>query len=246
VDQISKALLDAAKSMLHPIILVIVLVPMMIALALWIGIGWTYWDGWTSGIRNAVIAHMPADWMSLDAARAASWLAGALVVAMLTPVVILTALLIATVFAMPVLVRHVAQGSFPDLKLRRGGTLTGSMWNAVTTVGMFALLWVATLPLWLLGPLAAPLPVVLSAYLNQRLFRYDALSEHATAQEMKQIFALANKRLFLLGLITGLLYFIPPFNLLAPVYAALAFIHLCLAELARLRASQSHLPQDRF
>ena len=144
---------------------------------------------------------------------------------------------------MPVLVRHVAQSNFPGLQLRHGGTLTGSMWNVVTAVGMFLLLWVATLPLWLLGPLAAPLPVMLSAYLNQRLFRYDALSEHATAQEMKQIFALANKRLFLLGLITGLLYFIPPFNVLAPVYAALAFIHLCLAELATLRASESRLPQ---
>ena len=243
MEQILKVLLDAAKSMLHPIILVIVLVPMMIALALWIGIGWTYWDTWSSGIRNALIAHMPSDWMSLEAARVASWLAGALVVAILTPVVILTALLIATVFAMPVLVRHVAQSNFPDLQLRRGGTITGSMWNAVTAIGIFLLLWVATLPLWLLGPLAAPLPVVLSAYLNQRLFRYDALSEHATAQEMKRVFARANKRLFLLGLITGLLYFIPPFNVLAPVYAALAFIHLCLTELATLRASESRLPQ---
>jgi hypothetical protein len=41
---------------------------------------------------------------------------------------------------------------------------------------------------------------------------------------------------------TGLLYFIPPFNLIAPIYAALAFIHLCLAELETLRSSEHHLP----
>src|SRR6185436_10394200 len=224
MDEIVKALLDAGKSMLHPIILVIVLVPMMIALSIWVGIGWTYWDSWT--------------------ARIASLLAGAIVIAILTPVVILTAVLIATVFAMPVLVRHVAQNKYPNLELRHGGTLLGSVWNAVTAICMFALLWIATLPLWLLGPLAAPLPVLLSAYLNQRLFRYDALSEHASAQEMNQIFALAGRRLFLLGLMTGLLYFIPPLNFFAPVYAALAFIHLCLGELERLRSSEHHLPAE--
>jgi len=242
MDEIVKALLDAAKSMLHPIILVIVLVPMMIALSIWVGIGWTYWDSWISGIQNAVLDHMPVDWVPFDAARIVSWLAGAIVIAILTPVVILTALLIAAIFAMPVLVRQVSQNDYPHLEVRHGGTVWGSVWNAMTAICMFALLWMATLPLWLLGPLAAPLPVLLSAYLNQRLFRYDALSEHASAQEMNQIFALAGRRLFLLGLITGLLYFIPPLNFFAPVYAALAFIHLCLAELQRLRSSEHRLP----
>ena len=91
---------------------------------------------------------------------------------------------------------------------------------------------------WLLGPLAAPLPLLLSAYLNQRLFRYDALSDHADAAEAKKIFESARGRLFLLGLITGVMYFIPPFNLVAPVFSALAFIHLCLDELQRLRAGE--------
>ena len=100
------------------------------------------------------------------------------------------------------------------------------------------LLWIVTLPLWLLGPLAVLLPLLLSAYLNQRLFRYDALSDHADAAEMRQIFELARGRLFLLGLVTGLIYFIPPFSLIAPVFGALAFIHLCLDELQRLRAGE--------
>ena len=72
-------------------------------------------------------------------------------------------------------------------------------------------------------------------FVNQRLFRYDALSEHADAAEMKRICESAQGRLFLLGLVTGLLYFIPPVSLVAPIYAALAFIHLCLAELQTLR-----------
>jgi len=46
------------------------------------------------------------------------------------------------------------------------------------------------------------------------LFRYDALSEHASREEMQRIFAEARGKLFLLGLIAGVLYFIPPFNLI--------------------------------
>ena len=117
----------------------------------------------------------------------------------------------------------------------------GSIWNAVGAIFLFALLWIVTLPLWLLAPLAVLLPVMLSAFLNQRLFRYDALSDHADAAEMKQIFESARGRLFLLGLITGVMYFIPPLNLVAPVFSALAFIHLCLAELQRLRAGEREI-----
>lgn len=236
MDDIIKALTGAGKSLVHPIILVIVLVPMLVALLVWAGVAWCYWGTWTSAIQNAVVDHATFTWVAnWDLVRLASWIAGAVVLAMLAPAVILTALLIATIFAMPVLVRHVAQSDYPSLARRQGGTVIGSLWNALAAIFLFVLLWVVTLPLWLLGPLAALLPLLLSAYLNQRLFRYDALSEHADAMEMKQIFEYARGRLFLLGLLTGVLYFIPPINLIAPIYAALAFIHLCLAELQRLR-----------
>ena len=239
MDAVTKALIGAAKSLVHPIILLILLVPMLIALAIWIGLGWAYWGTWTSAIQDAVVSHATFTWAAdWDLARLASWVAAAVVLAMLAPVIILTALLIATVFAMPALVRHVSRSNYPDLELRHGGTVIGSLWNALAAIFLFASLWIVTLPLWLLGPLAVLLPLLLSAYLNQRLFRYDALSDHADATEMRQIFEFARGRLFLLGLVTGVIYFIPPFSLIAPVFAALAFIHLCLAELKKLRAGE--------
>jgi hypothetical protein len=179
---------------------------------------------------------MPSSWTAkwdLAWLGTAAALMGA--VSVLAPMVIATSLLIATLFVMPILLNHVAGQAFPGLERRSGGTLPGSVWNAVVALGGFVLLWVLALPLWLIGPLALVLPLVLSANLNQRLFRYDALSEHASAGEMRQIFDRARGRLFLLGLITGLMYFIPPFNLVAPVLSALAFIHLCLRELEELR-----------
>jgi CysZ protein len=240
MNAVTKALIGAAKSLVHPIILLILLVPMLIALAIWIGLGWAYWGTWTSAIQDAVVSHATFTWAAdWDLARLASWVAAAVVLALLAPVIILTALLIATVFAMPVLVRHISRSDYPDLELRHGGTVIGSIWNALAAIFLFAALCIVTLPLWLLGPLAVLLPFLLSAYLNQRLFRYDALSDHADATEMRQIFEFARGRLFLLGLVTGVIYFIPPFSLIAPVFGALAFIHLCLAELQRLRSARA-------
>jgi CysZ protein len=239
MNAVGRALQGAVRSLVHPTILAIVLVPMLVAVGLWVAIAWMYWEAWTSTIQAFVVNQTAFTWVvDRDFARIAAWVAVGFVLAMLAPVVIVTALLIAAVFAMPVLVGHVARNDFPLLERRHGGSVAGSIWNALAAIFLFAVLWVVTLPLWLLGPLAVLLPPVLSAWLNQRLFRYDALADHADAVEMKRIFEIARGRLFLLGLSTGVLYFIPPINLIAPIYAALAFIHLCLDELQQLRAEE--------
>ena len=79
------------------------------------------------------------------------------------------------------------------------------------------------------------IPFVAAAYLNQRLFRYDALAEHATREEMRTIFSTDRPLLWGLGLFAGLVQFVPILNLFAAVLTGLAFIHFCLARLAELR-----------
>ena len=91
------------------------------------------------------------------------------------------------------------------------------------------------MPLWLLSPFALLLPLLLMAYLNQRLFRYDALAEHASKEEFALVIERCTVKLYMLGAVVGLLQFVPVLNLFSPVYVALAFIHLCLAELKELR-----------
>jgi len=237
MEAVFRALARAVGSLVHPVILLILLVPMGVAAAVWLGVAWAYWDTWTTAIQSLVMDHTGYSWTARwDLTEVAGVVAVIVVVILLTPAIIVTALLIAAIFAMPVLVSHVTRRDYPQLERRKGGTVLGSAWNAFVAIGLFLVLWVVTIPLWLLGPVAAVLPLMLSAYLNQRLFRYDALSEHASREEMQRIFLEARGRLFLLGLITGVLYFIPPFNLIGPVFAALAFVHLCLDELARLRA----------
>jgi uncharacterized protein involved in cysteine biosynthesis len=98
-------------------------------------------------------------------------------------------------------------------------------------------LWIVTLPLWFTGIGALILPAATAAYLNQRLFRFDALAEHATREEYRLVVSRATLSLYGLGLILALLYYIPVVNLLAPVLSGLAFTHLCLGKLAVLRAA---------
>jgi uncharacterized protein involved in cysteine biosynthesis len=100
---------------------------------------------------------------------------------------------------------------------------------------LFIALWLVTLPLWLIG-VGVVVPFVAAAWLNQRLFRYDAIAEHATADEMKALFRQERGGWWGLGLLTGLVQFVPLLNLLGPVIAALAFIHYGLAHLARRRS----------
>src|SRR5206468_2736632 len=96
-------------------------------------------------------------------------------------------------------------------------------------------LWIVTLPLCVTGVAALVLPALTSGYLNQRLFRYDALAEHASRDEYRAIVIRTKGSLYLLGVLVALLYYVPFVNLIAPVFSGLAFTHFCLRELARMR-----------
>ena len=79
------------------------------------------------------------------------------------------------------------------------------------------------------------LPVVLFGYFNQRVFRYDALAEHATAAEIAAVIRRSRGELFLLGVALALIGHIPLVGFFMPVYGGLAFIHYGLARLGELR-----------
>ena len=102
---------------------------------------------------------------------------------------------------------------------------------------LFALLFAVSLPLWLVPLLWPVLPIALFGYFNQRVFRYDALAEHATAAEIAEIVHRHRGGLFLLGVALALVGHIPVLGLLMPVYGGLAFIHYGLERLGELRSA---------
>ena len=236
---ITSALYDAARDLFRPAVLGVLLVPMFAALLPWLALAWWFWDGWHAAIEALLVAFGTDLWRFVhwDASRFAGAAATFLLLLLIAPAIIATALLISALFATPALVAGVARRDFPTLERRRGGTIGGSVLNAFAAIGGFFALWVISLPAWwFAGPFAIAVPWLLSAYLNQRLFRYDAVGEHASKDEMRRLFVERARGLYAIGLVTAALYFVPMLNLIAPVYAALAFIHFGLAELERMRA----------
>jgi uncharacterized protein involved in cysteine biosynthesis len=235
MSDILDALLGALKSLLHPKILAIVLWPVIFALVLWGVLAWLFWADWLSALNGWV---QPAElWLDqYDFAWLASMLSVVLLVLLITPLALTSALLIAAIVAMPMMVRHVAARHYPDLAREHGGTVLGSIFNAFIAVTVYVGLWLITLPFWFAAGLGAVFSLLLTAYLNQRLFRYDALAEHASRAEFDQILNNENASFYGMGLILACLHFIPVINLFSPIYTGLAYIHLGLHKLQKLRA----------
>lgn len=167
-------------------------------------------------------------------------IAAALVVlAAIAMAALLTALVAIAVFTMPAIVRLAAARYFPALERRRGGTWHGSLRNLAVALGLFVPAWLAAFALLAVPPLYVLVSWCLTGWLNQRLFRYDALSEHADRAELAALPRAIRGRLLLLGVLLAPLALVPVVDLLLPLFAALAFACLCLDALARQRGLAS-------
>ena len=163
--------------------------------------------------------------------------AGALVALMIFAFgAIVTALVLVATLAMPAIVRVVSDRHFPDLERRNGGRWHGSLRNALFTLLVFVPAWLAALLLLEVPPLYLIVSWCLSGWFNQRLFRYDGLSEHADAAELARLPREIRGRLFLMGVLFAPLALVPIVNLVMPLFAGVAFTYLCLDALARRRA----------
>lgn len=227
----------AAADLFQPRVLTVLFVPMLAALALWGVLAFVFGEAWLAGL-TALAADLP--WPDALGAAPLTWLValGSVVVLalLLVPAIYVTALLITALVFMPLLVGVVADRRFPGLARRQGGSFLGSLGNSVFALAVYLGVWLLTLPFWLLGPFGVVISVLLNAWLNQRLFLYDALAEHADAQELAQLRHQVGGPVYLLSAVLGVLHFVPVFNFVAPVFMGLAFSHYALDQLARLRA----------
>ena len=153
------------------------------------------------------------------------------------PLVYITALFILGIFGMQKMVDYVAQRSFPALERRHGGNAAGSVGNGVIALIGLAVLFIVSLPLWILPPLWPLIPLVIFAWVNQRLLRYDALAEHADRVEMQRLFRERRSALYAMGFLLALLAYVPFVGFIGPVVFGLAFIRYLLGALQELRAS---------
>jgi len=103
----------------------------------------------------------------------------------------------------------------------------------------FLVLLVLSLPLWLIPGVGLIISLVLTAWLNQRAFRYDALMAHADGFEMKDLPARHASGLFGVGLFGAVMAHVPLINLFAPALSGLAFVHYLLSALRVSRQNEN-------
>jgi uncharacterized protein involved in cysteine biosynthesis len=203
--------------------------PLVIATIVWTGIAVAGWHPLTGAL-----AHF------FGASTLSRIAADVIAVLMFAALAAATALTAIAVLAMPVIVRTVAARHYPSLAPSRGGTFGGSLGNAAAALAVFIPLWLVSLVLLFIPPLYAVASLTLNAWLTQRMFRYDALAEHATRDEIAMVIAQSRTRLMGLGLALSPLSLIPLVNIFVlPLFGGIAFTELCLGELEALRAGRA-------
>lgn len=268
-----KLLLDsfwrAAAYLMRPRVIGLTLLPLLIAGGLFLALGYFFWEPAVSTVRlqleHWALTEAVLRWM--DTYTGPSFravMAPMIIVALAVPVAVVLSLLLVALLMMPALVSLVAERRFPRLERRRGGTLWGSAARSglYTLVALVAL--VLTVPLWLIPPLALVVPPLIWGWLTAKVMTYDALAEHASAEEFKQLAEQHHWPLLLIGLVSGFLGAAPSLIwavsamalVLAPLlmvvsvwlytlvfaFSCLWFVHYLLAALSRLREPAAPVP----
>jgi CysZ protein len=240
---VAGALLYGLANLLHPRMLWLMLWPMLVAIAFWVALALAFGKRLAAALSALFQGWLEpaAGFVRLDFGDATVIAAYVVLFLLIMPLVYLTALFILGVFGMQKMVDHVARRSFPALERRRGGGVAGSVWNGVVALGGMVLLFLVSLPLWILPPLWPLMPLAIFAWVNQRLLRYDALGEHADREEMARLFRERRRALLLLGLLLALLAYVPFVGFIGPVGFGLAVIRYLLGALQELRAAAPSL-----
>lgn len=249
---------------LHPMVIALSLLPLLLMVVLSFGLGYFFWDG--------AVAAVAAWFEAFDLVQALlGWLeriglgglravfAPLIVLVLATPVIVLVCLLLVAVCMTPFMVDLVARRRFAQLqKLRGGSWLLGIVWSLGSTL-LAVIALVLSMPMWLIPPLVLILPPLIWGWLTYRVFAFDALATHASADERRQLMREHRSTLLAMGVLCGYLgaapsllwasgaMFIALAPLLVPVaiwiytlvfaFASLWFAHYLLQALQRLRAS---------
>jgi uncharacterized protein involved in cysteine biosynthesis len=233
MNELFAAFSRAARDMTRAGVLWHALWPMLIAALLWAVVGVVVWaDGIAA--MDRLLPNLP--WSGWEIFT--RWAAVFLLLAGFATLTYVTALMLVAVVALPLLINRIAARDYPELVRHGENVFLGSLGNTLAAGLVFIIGGLASLPLLLIPGVILVLPLAWAAWLNQRTFRFDALAEHATRDELKQLVHEQRGHFLGAGIGTALVAHIPLLQLLAPTFTAVVFVHLGLGALRRLRSQQ--------
>lgn len=213
--------------------------PSLVAVFVWLVLAVFAWSPVVAAIMDWIAAWSFArDWLLGSEVGAATVLVLVKIALVFTllPLIYATAALLVAVVALPLILERVALRDYAELERRRGGSNLGSALNALVAGALFLVGLLVSLPFWLIPGVGVIASLVLTAWLNQRAFGYDALMLHADRDELGRLPRELRHPMLLLGGAGALLAYVPLVNLVAPAFCGLAFVHFLLEALRRERA----------
>ena len=253
----------AAVYCLHPRVIALSFLPLIIMTVASLGLGYVYWNDAVDMLRTQLDSYQLVSSMSqwlegLGLGNLRLVLAPALLLFLAIPVIVITSLLFVAMLMTPAMVSLVGQRRFATLERRQGGSLAASLvWSLASTLLACTAL-VLSFPLWLVPPLVLVLPPLIWGWLTYRVMAYDALAEHASADERRHIFKEHRWSLLSIGVLSGYLGAVPSviwasgamFVAMAPIlvpvalwiytlvfaFSSLWFAHFALSALQQLRS----------
>ena len=256
---------------LHPKVIALSLLPLLIGIALTLGLGWFFWESAVAGVRATLESWLLVDaalkWVeSLVGGSFRTVLAPLIVVALAAPVIVVLSVLLVAWLMTPAIVNLVATRRFPALERKHGAGIASSIaWSLGCTV-LALLALVVSVPLWFIPPLVLVVPPLIWGWLNYRVMSFDVLADHASADERRQLMRTQRMPLLGIGVVSGFLGAAPsllwaasaltlvfaPLLIVVSVwlytlvfgFSALWFTHFALSALAHLRGQSATVDRE--
>ena len=256
---------------LHPRVIALSVLPLVIMVAISLGLGYFFWSDAVEAIRSQIsnyeLVNSLVRWLeTLGLSSLRMVLAPALLLFLAIPVIVIVSLLFVAILMTPAMVSLVAERRFPQLERKLGGSMMASLFWSLGSTLLAVLALVVSIPLWLIPPLILVLPPLIWGWLTYRVMSYDAMVDHASSEERRQILKEHRMPLLAIGVLSGYLgaapsliwasgaMFVAMAPLLVPVaiwiytlvfaFSSLWFAHYTLAALEQLRKRNNALAPD--
>jgi Etoposide-induced protein 2.4 (EI24) len=243
LNRIAQALTRGVASQLHPKMLGLLVLPFVLSIIVWSLTAWLAWDPLVAWFRESALLSNRVmltltDWLKyIGIGDFNRLVAQGFTILLVLPAMFASALVAIATLAMPIVMRYLSAAKYPQVQRKGSLALAASIGNAVSSVAIFIVGYLLTLPLWLIPPLSLLVPLFWWGWLTARVMRFDSLVEHADASERVSTVAQYRREYLLLGIAVSALNLIPPLFLITPVLSALVFGHFSLTQLERRRAS---------
>jgi hypothetical protein len=256
---------------LHPRVIVLSILPLVIMAVISLTLAHFYWDSAAEAVRVQLGSFELVDimirWLEgLGLSQLQTILPKVLLLLLIIPVIIIVSLLFVALLMTPAMVALVAERRFPQMERKRGGSLFTSLFWSLGSTLLAVVALVISIPLWLIPPLILVLPPLIWGWLTYRVMSYDAMVDHASSEERRQIFKEHRMPLLAIGVLSGYLgaapsvlwasgaMFVAMAPILVPVaiwiytlvfaFSSLWFAHYTLAALEQLRKKNNALAPD--